>query len=127
MQLAQFVLMIMVALLAGSSSFASAGKCGLKTTNNVVLVVPLTETALGKPAAPSDSSLEERGGGGGTVGAAGRAIGGNAVPLNGPVADPNTGVVVVTTFSNNGLWERIGRWWKGLFHASRRLRSVQDV
>ncbi|KAE8956762.1 hypothetical protein PR003_g32665 [Phytophthora rubi] len=60
------------------------------------------------------------------------------MPLNGPVAGPGTGVVVVTTFSNNGpwdsqlrsQWERIGRWWKGIFHheaASSRLRSVQTL
>ncbi|KAE8962145.1 hypothetical protein PF011_g29494 [Phytophthora fragariae] len=62
--------------------------------------------------------------------AAGRAIGGNTVPLNGSIADPGTGVVAVTTFSNNDPCGSQIRWWKGLFHheaASSRLRSVQGA
>ncbi|KAE8890949.1 hypothetical protein PF005_g32652 [Phytophthora fragariae] len=51
-----------------------------------------------------DLRLEERAKGRG-LRAAGRAIGGDTVPLNGPVAGPGTGVVVVTTFSNNGPWD----------------------
>ncbi|KAE9161841.1 hypothetical protein PF004_g30694 [Phytophthora fragariae] len=67
---------------------------------------------------------------GGGLRAAGRAIDGNTVSLNGPVVDPGTGVVAVTTFSNNGPCDSQIRWWKGLFHhesASSRLRSVQGA
>ncbi|KAG6599606.1 uncharacterized protein IUM83_19771 [Phytophthora cinnamomi] len=155
MQLAQFLLLLTVALLAGSVSADelcgdSSVETPASTTSAPVVFQHMAAKPQGKQRAVGTKSKdlvgfmvpikllallqaddgEERGGA--NTGAAARAIGSNAVPLNGPVANPGTDWVVITKYNNNGLFQRIARWWKsfGIFLLGgkrRRLRGVHDA
>ncbi|EGZ07875.1 hypothetical protein PHYSODRAFT_252777 [Phytophthora sojae] len=148
MQLAQFLLMLMVALLTVSASAEYCGDGGADDATveippiQQMAAMPKTNKAQAKTPEPVGfmvpikllaalRSEDEERAGGATPGAAARAVGANAIPLNGPVANPSTDMIVITKFSNNGLFNRIARWWRSFFPRggakNRRLRSVQDA
>ncbi|KAF1773978.1 hypothetical protein GQ600_25415 [Phytophthora cactorum] len=107
MQLIQFILAVIVVLLASSCDFATAAKCGVKTaTDNLRTAEPIQAINL----AASPATDEERGAQ--NAGAAARVIGGASVPVNGPPATVGGEMVTVTTFNGNGFFQRMGKWLK---------------
>ncbi|KAG7389011.1 hypothetical protein PHYPSEUDO_011474 [Phytophthora pseudosyringae] len=122
MQLLQFLLAIMVVLLASTDVFVAAANCGVKTTSTTAATDDLRAVNLAAASPDASPTVEERAGA--STGAAARAIGGSSVHVNGGqggTASDET--VTVTTFNGNGLFQRMGKWWGRAFDHGRRLRQ----
>ncbi|KAE9331735.1 hypothetical protein PF008_g15287 [Phytophthora fragariae] len=126
MQLIHLLFVTMVLLLASSDTFVAASKCGIKTT----AAGQVANKALSEDATPKlkltklTASDEERTGV--NTGAAACVVGGGAVPINGPTGGAE--MVTVTTFNGNGVWQRMQKWWGGLFGAnSEPSRSIHRL
>ncbi|KAL3659247.1 hypothetical protein V7S43_015825 [Phytophthora oleae] len=122
MHLMQFFLILVVVLMGSSGDFATAAKCGVKnaTADNLRTSDPVEVMDLA--ASPGTTHTEEERAGG-NPGAAARAVGGASVPANGPAETATGDVVTVTTYNGNGLFQRMGKWWKRTFDDTRRLRQ----
>ncbi|EGZ07873.1 hypothetical protein PHYSODRAFT_339772 [Phytophthora sojae] len=131
MQLIQLLFVTMLVLLASSNAVDAASKCGVKTT-----VIVTNGAANNAPSKSTNSKLEltnlaandEERGAGVNTGAAARATGAGAIPINGPSGGVE--MVTVTTFNGNGVWQKMKRWLNGLFstrtepsRSTRRLRQ----
>ncbi|KAK1942452.1 hypothetical protein P3T76_005951 [Phytophthora citrophthora] len=123
MQLIQLFLVIMLVLMGTSGDFATAAKCDVKTatTDNLRASEPIQVMNLSASPDTTTATEEERAGA--NPGAAARVIGGASVPINGPVETATGKLVTVTKYNDNGLFQRMGKWWDSTFSRSRRLRQ----
>ncbi|KAG1696884.1 hypothetical protein DVH05_017792 [Phytophthora capsici] len=115
MLLNQFVLLVVVALLASSNCLAK-NEVSTSTVASVRSLLSFEDVN-----SEFKSKKEERV----SAGAKAAAEGGRAGTGETVVSTSNNGggTVTVTVYSNNGLWQRIKRWWLNLFASEERASS----
>ncbi|KAJ8577852.1 hypothetical protein ON010_g1358 [Phytophthora cinnamomi] len=117
MQLLQLLLVTIIVLLASGDVVVTASKCGVKTTaTNEATNKAQPEYITPHPKLTKLTATDEERGGV-SIGAAARANGGAAVPINGPSEDVE--MVTVTTYNGNGVWQKMKKWWNGMFGANK--------
>ncbi|KAK1942474.1 hypothetical protein P3T76_005973 [Phytophthora citrophthora] len=115
MLLNQVVLLIVVALLASSNCLAK-NEVSTSTAANVRNLLSFEDAN-----AEFKSTKEERVSAGAKAAAEGGRTGAGDTVVS--TSNDGGGTVTVTIFSNNGLWQRIKRWWLNLFANEERASS----
>ncbi|KAH7487656.1 hypothetical protein PRIC1_011796 [Phytophthora ramorum] len=118
MRLGQVVLVAMVALLACSIGRASANKNEVVSTTATIARNLLSFLDVDK----KSPTKEERASTGVVPGSEGGRTGAGTTVVTDSTANGG-GTITVTVYSNNGLWQRIKRWWLGLFSQEDRASS----